>query len=139
MAAQANNTAAWSRLCAQENICELIRCSGPHRCKEQDEGALAGLGVLAAAADDRPTGAGRVVVDRLEIVPHEFGHLERLADETPFRQMEMSLAPGDIEFGAGQLSLTLAAPVLPRQRAARLDRARQAAVAARSSRHRPQA
>ena len=79
-----------------------------------------------------------VVVDRPEIVPHELGHLERLADETPFRQMEMSLAPGDIQLGAGQLALP-SVPVFPRRRAARLDRARPAAVAARVPRHRPEA
>ena len=50
-----------------------------------------------------------VVIDRPEIVLHELGHCERLADETPFRQMEMRLAPGDIELGAGQLRLALIA------------------------------
>jgi hypothetical protein len=34
-ATRLNSTAAWSRLWAQENICELIRCSGPHRCKSR--------------------------------------------------------------------------------------------------------
>jgi hypothetical protein len=49
--------------------------------------------------------ARRVVIDRLEIILHEFGHCERLADVTPFRQMEMSLAPGDVELSAGQCAL----------------------------------
>jgi hypothetical protein len=39
--------------------------------EKQEKGALRSLGVLPAAADDRPSRTGRVVKDRFEVFAHE--------------------------------------------------------------------
>ncbi len=76
----------------------------PAEMQEQQEGAQRRLGVLSPEADDRPTRAGRVIVNPLYLVHLPIAEMNLLPHEAPFRDAAVILYPIDVP---------LAAPVRP--------------------------
>ena len=72
----------------------------PAEMQEQQERGQRGLGVLPSEAQDRPAGAGGIVLNRADFGPLPFPEPNRLADIAPFGDTAVGLDPADVPLAA---------------------------------------